>query len=125
MARPRIEIDKDQFEKLCGIQCTEEEVACFFGCSVDTVERWCKREYGMRFADVFKEKRKKGKVSLRRLQWQSAERGNVSMLIWLGKQYLGQSDSTVSETTLYADDGFVKALSGTAAEDWDEDSTDV
>ena len=26
------------------------------------------------------------------MQWKAAERGNTSMLIWLGKQILGQSD---------------------------------
>ena len=27
------------------------------------------------------------------MQWKSAEKGNVVMLIWLGKQVLGQSDT--------------------------------
>ncbi|HLC04806.1 MAG TPA: hypothetical protein VJK02_17360 [Anaerolineales bacterium] len=31
-------------------------------------------------------------MSLRRLQLAKAKRGNVVMLIWLGKQFLGQSD---------------------------------
>ena len=34
----------------------------------------------------------KGKMRLRQMQWKAAEGGNVSMLIWLGKQVLGQSD---------------------------------
>jgi hypothetical protein len=33
-----------------------------------------------------------GRMSLRRLQWKKAQEGNTTMLIWLGKQYLGQSD---------------------------------
>ena len=43
--RPPIEIDKDQFEKLCGIQCTEEEISGWFKCSVDTLNRWCKKDF--------------------------------------------------------------------------------
>lgn len=35
----------------------------------------------------------KGKATLRRLQWDSAKKGNVTMQIWLGKQLLRQSDS--------------------------------
>lgn len=92
VGRPRIKIERDQFEKLCGIHCTLTELADFFDCSEDTVERWCKREYGETFAEVYKKKSGRGKMSLRRLQWRSAENGNVTMQIWLGKQWLGQSE---------------------------------
>jgi len=34
----------------------------------------------------------KDKAKLKELQWMLAEQGNVQMLIWLGKQYLGQTD---------------------------------
>jgi len=37
--------------------------------------------------------RAKGKMRLRQLQWQAAEKGNTSMLIFLGKQMLGQMDN--------------------------------
>lgn len=91
MARPRIEIDGENFRKLCGIQCTLSEIASFFGCSEDTIERWCGRELKMNFADAFKKYSAPGKISLRRWQFRMAET-NCSMLIWLGKQYLGQRD---------------------------------
>lgn len=90
--RPKIEIDKKTFEKLCSIQCTEIEIADFFNCSVDTIERWCKRIYGETFAEIFKKKSSKGKISLRRTQFRLAET-NTSMAIFLGKQYLGQKDN--------------------------------
>lgn len=92
MARPQIDISKEDFEKLCVLQCTKQDIANWFECSEDTIERWCKRVYGESFAVVFSQKREKGKVSLRRMQWQSAEHGNVTMQIFLGKQYLGQKD---------------------------------
>lgn len=91
MARPRIEIDREQFEKLCVIQCTLDEIASWFKCSPDTIERWCKREFGMSFAEVYKRHSGYGKISLRRFQFKLAEH-NVSMAIFLGKQYLGQRD---------------------------------
>ena len=91
MARPRIDIDMEQFKKLCAIQCTEEEIASWFKCSVDTIERWCKRELKMSFAEAFKTWSADGKISLRRNQFKMAEH-NVSMAIFLGKQYLGQKD---------------------------------
>ena len=96
MARPRIEIDKEQFGKLCAIQCTEEEIANWFHCSIDTIERWCKREFGNGFADTYKRYSVEGKISLRRTQFKMAER-NVTMAIWLGKQYLGQKDTQAIE----------------------------
>ena len=91
MARPRINIEKDQFEKLCSIQCTLDEISGFFNCSEDTIERWCVREYGEGFAEIYAKKRGLGKVSLRRSQFRMAET-NPTMAIWLGKQYLGQTD---------------------------------
>ena len=89
--RPRIEIDKDTFEKLCGIQCTLEEIASFFNCCDDTINNWCKENYGESFSGVFKKKSAAGKMSLRRIQFKLAEK-NTSMAIFLGKQYLGQRD---------------------------------
>ena len=89
--RPRIDIDKKTFEGLCEIQCTAVEIASFFLCSHDTLERWCKREYGKTFEEVFAIYRESGKVSLRRSQWRLAQK-NAIMGIWLGKQYLGQKD---------------------------------
>lgn len=90
--RPRKEIDKSSFEKLCALFCTEEDIADFFECSIDTVNRWCKRTYGMTFADIYPKKRAKGKISLRRIQFDIAKKGNATMAIFLGKNYLGQSD---------------------------------
>lgn len=95
--RPRIEIDKRQFEAACAIQCTEEEIAALFDCSVATIERWCERTYGATFEDIYKSKRDKGKISLRRNQFKLSET-NATMAIWLGKQWLGQRDRQEDET---------------------------
>lgn len=97
--RPQIEIDKQKFEFMCSIMATLEEIAGLFDCSEDTIERWCKRTYTdddgepMRFADVLKRYSASGKISLRRAQWESAKNGNATMQIWLGRNWLGQSDN--------------------------------
>lgn len=96
MGRPLKEIDKKQFENLCGLQCTREEICGFFEVSEKTLDSWCKRTYKKSFSLVFKEKRGIGKISLRRNQLRLAEK-NASMAIWLGKQYLGQKDSFEEE----------------------------
>lgn len=88
-------INQSQFEKLCGIQCTEEEICSVFGVSIQTLERWCHNTYGESFGKVFREKRCYGKASLRRAQWMKAiESNDTTMLIFLGKQYLGQADKS-------------------------------
>lgn len=91
MARPRKEIDQKQFETLCGLQCTLLEICDALDITDKTLNAWCKRTYGESFSEVFAKKRSKGKISLRRMQFQLAEK-NASMAIFLGKQYLGQSD---------------------------------
>lgn len=90
--RPKKEIDQDRFEKLCGLQCTKEDICDFFGVTDKTIDAWCKRTYKESFSVVFKQKRGKGKCSLRRYQFALAQK-NANMAIWLGKQYLGQSDT--------------------------------
>lgn len=92
MGRPRKEIDQKQFENLCALQCTLEEICGFFDVCTDTLESWCKRTYKENFSEVFAKKRGIGRISLRRNQWQLAAK-NASMAIWLGKQYLGQRDT--------------------------------
>lgn len=84
-------INKQQFEALCAIQCTQEEILSVLGLSDKTLNSWCKSTYEKSFSEVFKEKRQGGKASLRRMQWKLAEK-NATMGIWLGKQYLGQKD---------------------------------
>lgn len=90
--RPRKEIPREEAEKLCKIGCTQEEVADWFGVSIDTVSARCK-EWGFEgFPEFYKRHFAKGKASLRREQFKLALKGNCTMLIWLGKQYLDQSD---------------------------------
>lgn len=96
VARPRKEIDQKQFENLCGLQCTKEEICGFFGITDKTLENWCKRTYKIGFSEVFRQKRGTGRISLRRSQFRLAEK-NAAMAIFLGKQYLGQSDRVVVE----------------------------
>ena len=84
--RPKFQIDYNLVEKLANIQCTQQEIATFLGCSTDTLQR------DEQFCDIYKKGQENGKMSLRRMQFKSAEQGKVPMQIWLGKQYLNQRD---------------------------------
>lgn len=101
MGRPRKEIDWDDFDRLALIQCTLREIAAWFDVSEDTIEARVKETHGVTFAEHLAQRSCKGKVSLRRKQYQAAMGGNTALLIFLGKQWLGQSDKmeTRSEIT--------------------------
>lgn len=75
--RPKKEIDQDRFEKLCGLQCTKEDICDFFGVTDKTIDAWCKRTYKESFSVVFKQKRGKGKCSLRRYQFALAQKTQI------------------------------------------------
>ena len=85
MARPKkYNIENKDVEKLASYGCTNREIASYFGCSEDLIKK--------SYSQFVTKGQNEGKTRLRKLQWNAANRGSVPMLIWLGKQYLGQSD---------------------------------
>lgn len=93
IGRPMIEIDFELVKKLCAIFCTSAEISNILGISVDTLERRIKKEYKMGWKEFFEKYSAEGKKSLRAKQFEMAMKGNVTMLIWLGKQYLNQKET--------------------------------
>ena len=94
--RPKIEIDWKLFDGFCKMQCTLWEIASYFNCSEDTIEKRVKEEKGVSFSEYFGKKRVAGLMSLRRIQFKMAEK-SPAMAIFLGKNYLGQADKTELE----------------------------
>jgi len=94
--RPKKVIDYELVDSLCEIQCTGEEIASVLNVDYDTLNRHMKNDFGKSFTEYFELKRKSGRASLRRKQWQMAD-NNPTMAIWLGKQYLNQTDKSVVE----------------------------
>lgn len=82
--RPPVEVDENKVFELATIACTLDEIALLCGCSVSTLRNKYKDVYDRGFAQA--------RSSLRREQWKAAHSGNATMLIWLGKQMLGQRD---------------------------------
>ncbi len=96
--RPRKEVDLELLGKLCAMQCTDLEICAVLDISHDTLLRRKKGKTSKgSFAYVYKNNKEKGKASLRRMQWQKAREGNTTLLIWLGKQLLGQKDKSALE----------------------------
>ena len=77
------------------------------GFSIATIERRCKEKHGVLFVDYYRTKSAAGKMSLRRKQFEVALKGSIPMLIFLGKNLLGQSDSRNSDT---GDEPGIKSL---------------
>lgn len=84
MVRPKKEVDEQLIYRLAKIHCTMEEISAITKVSVNTLER--------RFGGIIKEAKEHGRASLRRYQYLLAKKGNLGMLIWLGKQLLGQRE---------------------------------
>jgi hypothetical protein len=87
--RPRKLIDVKQLNRLASIGCSMGEMAHVLGVSIDTLE--------CNFAVVIKKGQAVGNISLRHKQFETAMQGNVTMLIWLGKQRLVQSDKGIAQ----------------------------
>ena len=91
--RPKKVFDQKTFEGLCQILCTKDEICSIFGCNEQTLTQWCEEVYdGVGFCDIYKKLSDGGKASLRRMQFKTAMGGNPTLLIWMGKQFLNQSD---------------------------------
>jgi hypothetical protein len=82
---------EDEVQRLAEIHCTFQEIA--------HVLDWPYQRLVSHpsFLLSFQKGWEIGKASLRRLQWDCALTGNVVMLIWMGKQILGQRDVVTAE----------------------------
>ena len=90
MARPKkYKINGEEITKLASLHCTNMEIAEFFGCDESLIRK--------SYSEYLTKGRAEMKLRLRQLQWKSAEKLNAVMLIWLGKQILGQSDIPIGE----------------------------
>lgn len=99
---PSKPLSDKEFEQLVGmirIQCTQEEICEVFNMSITTLNRRLKERGEQNFEGLFKKHRSEGKSSLRRAQWAAAQKGNPTMLVWLGKQMLNQVDKVETEVT--------------------------
>lgn len=100
--RPRKDLSDEDFEKLIAmirIQCTQEELCGVFEMDHKTLDRNIKERGEEGFSHLYKKHQDEGKASLRRAQWKAAQDGNPTMLVWLGKQMLGQTDKQAIEHT--------------------------
>src|SRR5665213_138164 len=101
MPRPEVDIDLEELEKLCAMQCTDEEIAAFLGVSTRTIER---RRKVPSFREVMERGKAKGRVSVRRNLFRLAGNGNLGANVFLAKNLLGYKDVCLLYTSDAADD---------------------
>ena len=98
VGRPKkYDIDTEQLFKLAKYNLTNIEIADIYGCD----EALLRKNY----SEFLTKGRDKGKIRLRKAQWEAAlgddkRPPNHTMLIWLGKQILGQTD----QPTMFEDE---------------------
>jgi hypothetical protein len=96
VARPDTKIDLVELEKLCNMQCTDDEIAAFFGVSARTIMR---RRKVAKFREIMDRAKAKGRISVRRHLFRQAAGNNVAAAIFLAKNLLGYRDVLNTEHT--------------------------
>jgi hypothetical protein len=102
MARPTKDLESMEFDgwdqlKVLAIWATAEYCAEQLGISADSLDRRLREKFGHGFAEYKKKVQEPMRINLLKKQYDVAMSGNVSMLIWLGKQHLGQKDKVEQE----------------------------
>ena len=91
MSASKKKIDPEEVRKLAKTGATQAEIASRMGVSLSTLQRRCGQD--LKTEAALRDGMNEMRVALRTKQVQVALAGNVTMLIWLGKQYLGQKDN--------------------------------
>lgn len=91
--RPQIPIDWNVVDKWLEADCTGTQVAGMLGIHADTLYNRCQQDKGVTFTVYSNEKKSKGDAQLKIKQYSEAMGGDRGMLIWLGKQRLGQREN--------------------------------
>ena len=92
MARPKVDIDWKKVDKLLEADCEGTEIAAYLGIVPNTLYRRCEADHKISFSKYLQEKKAKGNSLLKVKQFDAAMTGDKTMMIWLGKQRLGQSE---------------------------------
>lgn len=97
----------DVFEELCAKFCEQKEIANIMGVSIRWLNKLCKEHYfdmddgrPMTLSEVQDRFRCRGYLKVRDKQWEAIEKGNTTMLLWYGKNYLGQKDNPTVDNSL-------------------------
>lgn len=92
MGRPPKEINMEQMKQLLRLRASKEDVAAFFECSPDTIERRIKEHCDLSFTELRDEQMVHTKVFLIQKALDMAKKGNAVMTIFCLKNLCGWSN---------------------------------
>lgn len=92
VGRPQKTFNWETLDGILQYGATVPDAAEILGVSEDTIERSIKKNHGLTFAEYRNKKMGRVRIKLLQKQIAMALNGSVPLLIWLGKQYLGQSE---------------------------------
>jgi hypothetical protein len=85
-------IDWELAARIAATNCPITDIAAIMQLSTERLRARCKRDLKVPLAEWVNAQRSHYRNRLREAQIEVALRGNPTMLIWLGKQHLGQMD---------------------------------
>ncbi len=108
--RPPMEIDVEKLKEFLAVNMPVRRIAHYFNCTPETLYN--------KFRDLIVQSNVDYEYGLRLAQLRAANDGNPTMLIWLGKQVLGQSDEqkvTIEQKPSVSDITFIPLKKDDAA----------
>jgi hypothetical protein len=90
--RPQADIDWSEVDRYLEAGCTGSEIAGFLGIAADTLYNRCEVDHKVNFSAYSQQKKSRGEALLRAKQYQMAMKGDRTLLVWLGKNRLGQKE---------------------------------
>ena len=97
VGRPEKEFDWKVLDSILQFGANLIDCSELLDVSDDTIQRKIKSEHGCTFSEYRTKKMGRMRVKLLQKQYEMAQNGNVALLIWLGKQHLGQKDKIEQE----------------------------
>ena len=90
--RPKAKINWSFVDKKLRKQCSGVGIAHALGIDYSTLQNRCLEEHKMNFSEYSQQKKALGLDDLREKIWDGAQNGNVTLIIWASKQYLGMRE---------------------------------
>lgn len=95
--RPKAKIDWKKVDNMLIAGCTGTEVAANIGVHPETLYDACQEEYKTHFSEYSRQKKEKGFTMLKQKRFQIAMTGDNSMIMFLSKVMMGESEKQTVE----------------------------
>lgn len=112
MAKPRVEIDMAEVERLAGLGLTQEEIATSLGFSERTFRN--RKKDSAAFADAIKRGKASAAEEISNQLFEKAKTGDLGAIIWYEKTRCGRTDKLTIDLSKLTDEQLAALLGGKA-----------